>query len=62
MLFRSPKAIPIEGHRRLIDDLVNAIREGRPPMIPGTDARKAIALILACYESSRTGRAVTVSR
>ena len=57
-----PKAISIEGHRRLIEDLVAAIREGRPPMIPGTDARKAIALILACYESSRTGRAVKVSR
>jgi predicted dehydrogenase len=57
-----PKAIPIEGHRRLIEDLVSAIREGRAPMIPGTDARRAIALILACYESARTGRAVTVSR
>jgi predicted dehydrogenase len=31
-------------------------------MIPGTDARKAIALILACYESARTGRAVKVSQ
>jgi predicted dehydrogenase len=57
-----PKAISIEGHRRLIEDLVAAIREGRPPMIPGTDARKAIALILACYQSSREGRAVKVSR
>ena len=57
-----PKAIPIEGHRRLIEDLVGAIREGRSPMIPGSDARKAIALILACYESARTGRAVKVSQ
>ena len=57
-----PNAIPIEGHRRLIEDLVAAIREGRRPMIPGTDARKAIALILACYESARTGRAVKVSQ
>ncbi len=57
-----PKAIPIEGHRRLIEDLVNAIREGRPPMIPGTDARKAIALIRACYESAATRSVVKVSR
>lgn len=57
-----PSAIPIEGHRRLIEDLVAAIREGRAPMIPGTEARKAIALILAIYESARTGRATAVSR
>ncbi|MEA3208610.1 MAG: UDP-N-acetyl-2-amino-2-deoxyglucuronate dehydrogenase [Chthoniobacter sp.] len=57
-----PKAIPIEGHRRLIEDLVNAIREGRAPMIPGTDARGAIALIRACYESAATRSVVKVSR
>ena len=57
-----PKAIPIEGHRRLIEDLVNAIKEGRPPMIPGTDARKAIALIRACYESAASKSVVKVSR
>jgi predicted dehydrogenase len=57
-----PKAIPIEGHRRLIEDLVNAIREGRAPMIPGTDARKAIALIRACYESAATRSVVKVSQ
>ena len=57
-----PKAIPVEGHRRLIEDLVAAIREGRPPVIPGTDARRAIALIRACYESAATRSVVKVSR
>ena len=57
-----PKAIPVEGHRRLIEDLVSAIREGRAPMIPGTDARRAIALIRACYESAATRSVVKVSR
>ncbi len=57
-----PKAIPVEGHRRLIEDLVAAIREGRPPLIPGTDARRAIALIRACYESAATRSVVKVSR
>jgi predicted dehydrogenase len=56
-----PKAIPTEGHRRLVEDLVGAIREGRAPMIPGAEARRAVSLILACYESTRTGRAVKVS-
>lgn len=57
-----PKAIPVEGHRRLIADLVDAIREKRSPMIPGTDARRAIALIRACYESAASRSVVKVSR
>lgn len=57
-----PKAIPTEGHRRLIEDLVGAIREKRSPMIPGTDARKAIALIRACYESAASKSVVKVAR
>jgi predicted dehydrogenase len=57
-----PKAIPTEGHRRLIEDLVGAIRDKRAPMIPGTEARKAIALIRACYESAAKKAIVKVSR
>ncbi len=56
-----PSAISTEGHRRLIEDLVGALRDKRPPMIPGADARKSVALALAIYESARTGRAVRVS-
>jgi predicted dehydrogenase len=54
----SPGAISGEGHRRLVADLVDAIQQGRPPMIPGADARKAVALVLAVYEAARTGRTV----
>lgn len=56
----SPGAITAEGHRQLIADLIGALREGRPPMIPGAEARKAVALVLAIYESARSGRAVRV--
>jgi len=55
-----PKAISIEGHRQQIEDLAGAIREGRPPVIRGEDARNAVALILAIYESARTGAAVAL--
>jgi predicted dehydrogenase len=55
-----PRAISTEGHRRLIEDLVGALREGRAPMIPGAEARKSVALALAIYESARQGRAVRV--
>ena len=51
-----PKAISTEGHRRLVEDLVGALREKRLPMIPGAEARRAISLVLAIYEAARTGR------
>jgi predicted dehydrogenase len=55
-----PKAISVEGHRRLVEDLALAIRDGRAPMIPGEEARRAVSLILACYESAKTGRVVSL--
>jgi len=53
-----PKAISVEGHRRLIEDLALALRDNRPPMIPGAEAERAVSLILACYESAKTGKIV----
>ena len=50
-----PTAIGAGGHMMLIQDLVNAIKEDREPMIPGREARRAVQLILAIYESERTG-------
>ena len=55
-----PMALTHEGHRRLVDDLVQALREGRPPMIPGAEARRAVALVLAIYEAARSGLRVRV--
>lgn len=48
-----PKAISTEGHRRLYEDFVAAVSEGRPTKISGEEARKAVELILAIYRSSR---------
>lgn len=53
-----PRTIGSEGHRLLIEDLVEAIRENRPPMIPGVEARNAVRLILAAYESAALGKPV----
>ena len=55
-----PRAIGYEGHRILIEDLVAAVRDKRPPLIPGAEARNAVRLILAAYESSASGKAVTL--
>lgn len=52
-----PKAINFEGHKRNFEDVVKAIREGRSPRVDGREARRAVALICAIYESARNGGA-----
>lgn len=56
----SPRGISIDGHRRLIADMVAAIREKRQPLVPGEEGRRSLALALAIYEAARTGRAVAL--
>ena len=58
---RDPRDISVEGHRILIEDLSVAIRDKRAPMIPGSETRNAIQLILSAYESASAGRAVALS-
>jgi hypothetical protein len=43
------------GHKKHVEDLVEAIRDGRSPSIAGPDARVPLELILAIYESARGG-------
>jgi predicted dehydrogenase len=46
------------GHTRQYADFLDAIRGGRPPAVSGEDARRAVEVVNAAYESDRTGRAV----
>jgi len=55
---QDPTAIGMAGHIALVKDMARAVIEDREPMIPGEDARKAVDLILAIYESARTGEEV----
>lgn len=50
-----PKAINTSGHRRNFEEVVNAIREQRTPSVNANEARKAVALICAIYESAKAG-------
>ncbi|GIP33893.1 Gfo/Idh/MocA family protein [Paenibacillus sp. J2TS4] len=50
-----------DGHFVLVDDLIQAIHEDRDPMITGEEASKAVKLILAIYESARTGQEVKLN-
>ena len=55
-----PRAAGHEGHRRQFQDMVDAIREGRDPSIPGTEGRRAVELICAVYESAAKGQPVRI--
>lgn len=50
-----PKAINFIGHQRNFEDVVQAIQDGRSPRVDGREARRAVALICAIYESARNG-------
>lgn len=56
-----PRAIGCEGHRALVEDMVDAIASGRAPSIPAHDARGAVAIVEAIYQSHRLQQPVTLS-
>ncbi|RYD22563.1 MAG: Gfo/Idh/MocA family oxidoreductase [Verrucomicrobiaceae bacterium] len=53
-----PKAIQFHQHQRNFEEVANAIREGREPSTSAREARKAVELIEAIYESAANGGAV----
>ncbi len=52
------KACYGNSHQRQIADFVDAVLEGRQPAVTGQDARHAVEIVLAVYESARLGRPV----
>ncbi|MBC8024536.1 MAG: Gfo/Idh/MocA family oxidoreductase [Steroidobacteraceae bacterium] len=52
----APMNIKFEGHLRQIQDFIDGIREKRPFFIEGSEARKAVALVRAIYESAGSGK------
>ena len=46
---------PHTGHRDIFSDMVRAIVEDRKPAVDGREARVAVELMLAIYESCRSG-------
>jgi len=55
-----PATAQIAGHRTQIADFLQAIADDREPLITGEEARKPLEIILAVYESARTGREVAL--
>ena len=48
------------GHILLVQDMAEAVLNGTSPMIPGAEARKAVDLVLAIYESARKGTEILI--
>ena len=53
-----PQAITNEGHVAQIKDFCNAILNDHEPLINGEEGRRPLEIILAIYESARTGQSV----
>ena len=48
-----PKAINFDGHRKNFEEVITAIAEGRESSVNALEARKAVSLICAIYESAQ---------
>jgi predicted dehydrogenase len=57
----SSKDIWFHSHRRQIADMLQAVREDREPLVTGEEGRKPLEIVLAVYESARTGRPVRLN-
>lgn len=49
---------PIEGMAAACDHMLDCVAEGKQPLTHGEDARRSLELVVAAYESIRSGRAI----
>ncbi len=56
----SPVVSDVSGHRKMLEDFLRAIETDAAPRCDGREGRRSVELVEAIYESSRTGRAVTL--
>lgn len=56
------KANPLgkPGHQCIIEDMIEAIKKDREPIVNGEDGKRALQFVLAFYESAETGQKVVV--
>ena len=53
-----PMNFGTEGHEAHVEDMADAILNDHDPMVTAREGRKAVEIIRAVYESSRTGRRI----
>ena len=57
---KDPGAVWGDAHREQLRDFIHAIETGGQPMIHGAEGRKPLEIILAVYESAKSGREITL--
>src|SRR5699024_11193453 len=53
-----PQDIPSPGHYRYVYDMTHAVLQDKDPLVTGIEARKAVDIILAIYDSSKKGKEI----
>jgi len=53
-----PRAISFVNHQRQFENFVRCLDRGEKLLVDGGEARKAVEVILAVYQSALTGKAV----
>ena len=54
----NPAAISNEGHRLQIEDMLQAVRDGRAPLLDGRAGRESLEVVTALYASAQAARVV----
>ncbi|MCI0398949.1 MAG: Gfo/Idh/MocA family oxidoreductase [Chloroflexi bacterium] len=47
-----PRGIPATGHIAIVADFIEALRDGRPPLVDGAEGRRSLAAVLAVYRAA----------
>lgn len=58
--YRNPAGFALDSHTAQIQDLINAIKEDRRPLVDVYEGKKPVQIILSAYESSKTGRKIDI--
>lgn len=56
-----PPSVYGYSHKYVIEDMIRAIGDDTEPLMNRAEARKSLALVLAMYESARTGQSVEMT-
>ncbi|QDU80407.1 1,5-anhydro-D-fructose reductase [Polystyrenella longa] len=55
-----PSAISFAGHQAQFTDFISVLNTNKKPLVDGEEGRKSVEIILAIYQSSWTGKKVTL--
>jgi predicted dehydrogenase len=58
----SPVVSDVRGHQRILQDFIESIQIGKPPVCDGESGRRTLAVVEAIYRAARTSDAVVCAR